>query len=538
MKSKSVLIVLVVFYSILMLSFLSWGVPNLSHPFTYHMDEWHQLMAVRGVFTQGSANIPGSAHGPMLQFFLSGIFLGPFYLLHIVDPFSITSSLSNLDAQGRLFEVLRFNSLLFGIGSMVIIWFIAKKYFKTNSFLTTVFFTFTPIWIMLSNYFKYDIALIFWLLTTLFVLFWYQKSTNKKVFYLAGFLGGLTLATKISALPLIPLFVFAYFLFTKKSRRKIREVILGTSIFIGTFIFVGIPDVFFRTADYYEYFYSNLVSTPQMNTIIDYGASPFVYLFTAIYPLLFGHVFFVLSIGSFLYVVYSISLHIRKKQTAKVATEIFLVVGFLLFLFSLLPLRVSASGNRSLVLLPFFALFVGIATQKILQNYAGFKKMMIIFFLFLCVVAQIFEVFIWSSLKWRVDQRTVSSVWIAQNISSRTTIGIENIPIYQYIPDVLLKEFYQTQQKGKIKTQYRYKVIGMQDTKLPRIIVLSNVYLETNYYSDSPKKQLVKRLQKEGYREQMLFDIPSYYYFYFGNKRELYTTGLVPLAPISIFTKK
>ena len=75
---KSLLILVIIFYSALLLSFLSWGVPNSAHPFTYHMDEWHQLMAVKAIVKYGTTTIPGSAEIPFVYPASSIIYLIPF----------------------------------------------------------------------------------------------------------------------------------------------------------------------------------------------------------------------------------------------------------------------------------------------------------------------------------------------------------------------------------------------------------------------------------------------------------------------------
>lgn len=536
MNTKILLGIIIVVYSLFVLSQILWGIPNSSHPFTYHMDEWHQLMAVRGVFTQGSGNIPGSAHGPLFHFFISGLFLGPFYVLGIIDPFSIQSSISQLEAQGRLFMVLRLNSLFFGVGSLIILWYLTKQYVKASPFITTAFFTLTPIWIILSSYFKYDIALIFWLLLTMFALLWYQKSSNKKIYFLAGSLTAFTLATKISALPLVLLYMLSYPLLTLKKQWKLKDFLLGVSIFLLTFFIVGIPDVFYQTAGYYEYFYSNLVTTPGLHTIISYGLPPHLYLLVKIYPLLFGHTFTFLAIISFLFVTFQLVMQIKKKKYKEAKIMVFFYAGFLLFVTSLIPLNVSASGNRSLVLLPFFAIFIGMTIQQLWNKTKRLGKIALGIVITLCLLAQLFEVYLWISIKWRHDPRSSSSQWIQNNIK-QTTIGIENIPIYQYLPDVVLLEFYTLQQNPKAKTKFTYTVIDAKAKQLPPTIVLSNVGLETAYYKTSPKKDLLKRLQKEGYKHVKTFDIPKVYYQYFENNRELYTTGLIPLAPITIYRK-
>lgn len=106
---------IILFYILAMLSVIHWGIPNPDHPFNYHMDEWHQFMSVKEVFKHLSNNVPGAAHGTMLQFIITGFYLVPFYVLHIIDPFALKNSISNLGMQEEIFTILRLNSLIFGI---------------------------------------------------------------------------------------------------------------------------------------------------------------------------------------------------------------------------------------------------------------------------------------------------------------------------------------------------------------------------------------------------------------------------------------
>lgn len=530
------LIAVILGFVVLVSTMIYWGVPNSNHPFTYHMDEWHQLMAVRGVFTQGSANIPGAAHGPLFQYFLSGIFLGPFFVLRIIDPFSITSSLGNLEAQKMLFVVLRLNSLMFGVLAIIVLWHISKKYLQTNPFVTIFFFTFTPIWIMLSTYFKYDIALIFWLLLTIYCLLWYNETKNKNIFFLSGFLTGITLATKISSVPLVLVYPIAYLLFTRKNAWMKKDLFIGFSIFTLTFSICGIPDLFFGTGDYYEFIYSNLVSIPNSTEVIIYNMPASLYLPVRIFPMLFGHAFYLGLIASAVIVGYFFlkrkTVFLQKKQRI----ILFLALTLGLFILSLIPLKVSASGNRSLVLLPFFALFFGIFIDNILQKIKGYKKTMFWGVIGCLMLVQMGEVLIWTTIKWLPDPRVISSVWIQKHISP-SPIGIENIPIYQYLPDMVLKEFYVLQDNPKAKTRYTYVVVDEKSPDLPSTIIISNAVLASQFYTDLPKKRLLARLKKEGYREVKKFDLEANLYRYFGTERELFVSGLIPYAPISIFQK-
>ena len=197
--------VLVSVYLVLMLLIIRWGIPNTVHPFTYHMDEWHSLMAVRSLAAHGTTIAEGAAYGTILYFLQAGIFLIPFWLLGWINPLVIKSSLNELAMQEKIFILFRLNTVLFGIGSILILSKILKEQWKNNSIVPLILLVFTPIWLTLGNYFKYDIALVFWILVFLYFLF--------KNYYLAGIIAGLAVATKISALPLI----LPYLIFGKNS---------------------------------------------------------------------------------------------------------------------------------------------------------------------------------------------------------------------------------------------------------------------------------------------------------------------------------
>lgn len=174
LNNKGVTVIIFV-YVLAMLSVISYGIPNANHPFNYFMDEWHQSQSVRDLFKYGTPNISGAANGSIFQFFLTGIYLIPFQIFGVINLFAIKSSVINLDLQFRLFEILRLNTLIFGIGSITLIAYISKKYFRLNSFLTAFLFVINPLWLMLSNYFKYDIALMFWILVSMLFLLYNLK---------------------------------------------------------------------------------------------------------------------------------------------------------------------------------------------------------------------------------------------------------------------------------------------------------------------------------------------------------------------------
>lgn len=519
-----------------MLSVISWGVPSEVRPFTYNMDEWHQLQAVRYLFTQGTPNIPGAAHGSIFQFFLSGIYLAPFAIFGLVNPFSIHAILDNLAMQGKLFMVMRSNTLMFGVLTLITLIVISKKYFKTNSITTIVFALGTPIWLTLSSYFKYDIALIFWITFSLLLLLRYAKNPSYKNYILSAVPCALSFATKVSAIPMLVIYIFSFFWFTPNWQKKYKYLISGVIIFLGIFAIFGIPDLFFRWGDYMEYLSSNLTASVRTDSNYLLGVSnKWIYLFFILFSTNFGHIFYALFLLAFVYWLIKIAKWFYSKKYTSYKNEIFLFFSLLIFSLSLIPLGLGASGNRALVLLPFFSLL----TAKFVQNILKLNKYKayVIVLIGILTLVQFYEssVVVYSKYDKNVLQK--SSEWIVKNISESTVIGIENIPIYQTLPDMALKEYYVTILDKFAKTKYKYEVVSASTSRLPKVVIVTNRLFHEKYLIKSPKKDLLKRLEKENYKMVKEFMPDSRLYSLFHDDLGYYLSGLNFVLPVAIYER-
>ena len=535
MKNNKVLVLLIVAYIIAMSSVISWGLPNETRPFTYNMDEWHQLLAVRALFTYGTPNVAGAAHGSIFQFFLSGIYLIPFFAFKIVDPFAIHSSIDNLAMQGKLFIILRSNILLFGILSIVILSLIAKKYFKSSSILTSLLLIGTPIWLSLSSYFKYDVALIFWIILSLLSLLHYARFPTFRNFILSAIPCALSLATKVSAVPIFPIYIASFFWFTPHWQKKYKYLVFGLIVFISIFIFLGIPDLIFRWNDYSEYFSSNLVTSVQNDSNYLLGMNKWIYILFILFPMIFGHIFYVIFFASIAYWFIQVAKWFRLRQYKSHKNEIFLFSSFIMFFISLIPLGLGASGNRSLVLLP----FLGLLSSKFLVEIIKLAKLKtyLIIFIGILILFQFYESSVVIYTKYDKSILQKSSEWIGKNIPKNTTIGIENIPIYQTLPDIALKEFYLSTSNKYAKTNYKYEVTSSLSKTLPKVVIITNGYMHQRYVIKSPKKDLLERLKKENYKVVEEFLPNQRLYKLYRNDLDYYLSGLNFVLQVRIYQK-
>ena len=521
-----------------MISVIQWGIPNQNHPFNYQMDEWHQMQSIRALFTQGSPNVPGAAHGTIFQFFLSGVYLSLFTMFGVINPFVLKSPVTEIATQEKLFILLRFNTLLFGILSLLFLGIVARKHFKVHPALPLTLFFITPIWLSLGNYYKYDIAVIFWIIISLFFLLRFGAYPNKKNYLLAGVFCGLAVATKISALPLLIIYIIAFFYFTQKKQKNYSHFFVGIFLFFCVFLILGIPDVLLQKGDYREFFYSNIILDPKQtdNFVLDYKPW-WLYILLKIMPLDFGYPFFVIYATALFYWIKLLLLRRFKENYILYKNEIFILISFLIFLSSLFPLKIGANGNRLLVLLPFLSLISSFFLTMIWKRLAPYSKKAFIVFLAATIVFQAYQSFMHIYVKWDKDVRQVSSVWLDKNLSTGEKIGIENIPLYQLLPDIVVKEFYSKQYFPKTHTKFDYVVINQSSHSLPNIVIVTDREFNVDYQINSPKKLLVSRLRKKNYKIMAEFRPPKVLYNIFGNELNMHISGIVTIPTITVYKK-
>jgi len=550
LSNKAVSVVILVYVGIL-LSMITYGVPGPSHPFDYFMDEWHQSQSVRYLFRFGTPNMVGAANGSILQFFLSGLYLAPFYLLHLVNPFAIKSSVLNLEMQSRLFEILKLNTLLFGVGSIILIAYMAKKYYKAMSLVAVFLFTVNPIWLMLSNYFKYDIALMFWSLLSFLFFARYTVKPNFMDFLMAGIFTSLALSTKLlSPLPLFIVYILIFFLFTPDFRKKIKTLVIGVVAIIVVYALFGNPDIILGKGSLYEYIYSNLLQTPALNSAnLIFGMDYKWFFVTKLYPAIFGHVLYglflislffdlIISIKGVLRVRSVVSYAQAVLQKDKLVVLVFLT--FAIFAASLFPIKVEATNNRVLVLLPFMVIMVSLFLSTLFRlTKNNFQKVVLATIIIILFSVQIVESASWVIIKLSPDPRQTSSSWMIKNLPKGTLIGIENIPLYQQLPDIVLKEFYSKQYNVVINSNFKYKIVNSKSALLSRVLVITNDDFNSRYLRKSDKNDLIKRLKNSGYKKVIQFQPDFKYFNYFDNELEYFVSGLVQ-APntISVYEKK
>jgi len=535
-RQEKIVSLSVLIFTILTLSVISWGLPNTSHPFTYHMDEWHQLQSVRAIAANWSPIVEGAAHGPMFFFIISGIYIGILYLLGLVNPFIVESSVGRMDIQNLLFIYLRTSTLLFSLGAITLLIIILKKYFNVRYlYIPLILFMFSPNWIALSNYFKYDIAIVFWILLSIFALLKYTHNPVLRNYLLASIPVGMVAATKLSGLPMFAVYLFSYIFFTPQLKEKISFVVKGTLLYIFTFLLIGVPNIFLGKADYRELLRSVVLDTPMQTFNFKLGMPYYLYLFTNQVSTLFGFSLTIVFILSILYFIFKIRKISFSKLTRIYKYELFFLFSAVIFSASLYPLKLFIY-NRALVVLPFIIIFIGLMLTRFMK-VGDIKKNFVIIFINFLLVIHIIQGVSWIFVKFD-DPRQSSSAWILENIEEGSTIGIETPPIYQFLPDIVLKEYYTLQEDPNFRNKYNYEIVSGSLKELPRYIIVTNKDIDQRFLYSSPKKDLLSRMNSDNYSELMVFEPNWWLSNYFTGRLDFFVSLLAPSATITIYEAK
>lgn len=527
--------IIIIGYILLMLSLIQWGIPNINHPFNYAMDEWHFSQALRTFIKYGTGSSSGAASIPLYHIISSIVFILPFYLLHLVNPLAIKNTLDNIPMQHILFIILRLHTLFYGILSIVLIFNYFKKFIKVFPILFSGLFIFTPIFISLTNYYKYDITLIFWIIATIYLLSKYYVNQKLSYFIFAGITLGLALSTKFTAAPLFFSYILGFVVLSKKI--SFKNLLFGIFISIIIFIFVGIPDLILGKGNYYQLLYSTLVQSPQASVDFNLGYPSWFFLLFKEFPSIFGYFLTITFYISFIFFTITLFRKFISRDISKHKLELFIYLSTLFFLISTLIFNIDGGGNRALVILPFMVLLSGLFIQfTYIQQKFIFRKILLLV-IFLGLFLQIIQSLSFLSVKFYKDPREASSVWILNNISKNKTIGIENIPIYQMLPDYILKDYYQKQHNREFSTRYNYQVLNTYN-QLPEYVIVTNDFDDVSYIKNSAKKDLVFALKTNNYKVIKRFSPNLKFYNIFADKIYFMVANIIPMpVTISIYEK-
>ena len=426
------------------------------------------------------------------HFFAYGNF--PLYLLKIVGLIA-----GNFDPSFALYDKIniagRFISGIFDLGTIFFIFLLGKKLFnKKVGIIASFFYTISVFPIQTSHFYAVDTTLTFFILLTLYQLIRFYEKPSIKNSMLVGVCFGVSLATKISAIPLITAIIAAtavdFLLLVAKQPHKPRVWLPHIPRFLKRFIFDGIAItistviIFIALQPYsiidFPTFWRQNMEQSQMT----HDAFTFPYTLQYVGKIPYWHEIKnvvlwglgpVLATISFLGIFYMLILIIKKQKKQKWAQELILVIFFLSY-FAVVGKFAVGWMRYMLPLYPLLCIFAGLLvwqSLRFIENKFSHHKFLILNFKFLILLALLAWPLSFMNIYTQPNTRVLASEWIYQNIPPDKTIAREHwddgLPIGGNISYKIL-ELPVYEMQSSIKEMQIYKSIQESDY----IIVASN----------------------------------------------------------------
>lgn len=431
--------------------------------------------------------LPSSSLNP--HFFAYGNFplyllKGAAYLLSFINPALLSYEKINL--------LGRFVSVIADVGNLLLIYVLGKKIFNRSIGLIAVFLYACAVFpIQASHFYAVDILLTFFILLTLYQLLEFYEKTSVLNSLLVGIFFGFSLATKISAIPLITTILFTlaadFILIFIKQPHKIKVWLPHLPVFLKRLItdgFIILATTFltfsilepYTLIDFQEFLKQNIQQSQMTKNAFTFpytlqyvGKIPYLYELKNIFLWGMGPIIAAFAFLGFVYFSYLVFKKETKEKDAKqIIVYIFIIVYFLIvgkfavgFMRYMLPIY---------PLLSIFAAVIIFKLLKLIKHKLNYWYLLVVL-IFIC------GILIWPlsfiSIYSKPNTRITASNWINANINVGKTIAIEHwddgLPLFGGE-----KYKIQTLELYNPDTPQKWEIINNQLSQTDYIILASN----------------------------------------------------------------
>jgi len=547
-KQQIILLLIIALGAFLRLYGINWDQGHHLHP-----DERAIVMLTTFLQFPKSLDEFLSPQGPWNpNFFAYGNF--PLYLLK-----TISSILANFDPLYSLYEKInlvgRVISAIADIGTLILLYLLAKKLFsKTVALFASFFYAISVFPIQAAHFFAVDTLLTFFIILTLYQLVHFYEKPSVKNSLLTGMFFGLSLATKISAIPLVIAVVTAividFVLLMIKQPHKphiwfphlprfLKRLILdGIIIAISTIIAFAILQPY-ALIDFQE-FWRQSMQQRQMTydaftfpyTLQYVGKIPYFYELKNIFLWGQGPILAMLSFLGVLYItLFSILSHLggeRTKTMKQLNNRTIIILIFFWAYFFVVGKFAVGWMRYMLPLYPLLSLFAAVLIYKLFINLKSYflnHKFVFIILNSLFIILLLVWPLSFMRIYTKPNTRVLASQWIYQNIPPNKIIAREHwddgMPIGGNI-------FYQTlelpiyEMENSIREAQIYQMVQRAD-----YIIISSNRLYT------PLQRISKNCQKWNLpKERCSHNANRYYEKLFSGE-----LGYKKVAEFSVFPK-
>jgi len=217
---------------------LDWYLPH-----TYELDEYWTIERSFGVLEHGSLDT-GSFLWPSLYMYIQAIAYGLYYLWRVLTESIRSLSLSGLAqnlTQTEIFLVGRFTTVLYGLGTVLLVYFIGERmYSKKVGFLSSLFLAFTLLHVRYSRLIRPDVPMTFFITLSFLCTYLIYERDKIRDYLLATIFAGFSIATKYTGVILVVPIFLAHLFRGLKEKRSLFSIFFNKKVLlILLFITIG-----------------------------------------------------------------------------------------------------------------------------------------------------------------------------------------------------------------------------------------------------------------------------------------------------------
>jgi uncharacterized membrane protein len=384
---------------------ITWGLPDETHIFSYHVDERNVYYAISNI-------------NPRNLDFNPNYFIYPTFHIYLIFSILLASGAGLLPTAVSILTG-RYVTVFFGVLTTYIVYLLGREiHSEEMGLFTASFLAITPLHVVHSHFFTNDVPVTFWILTSLFFSFKILNSSHKKWYVLAGITGGLALSTKYNAGFVIFPILTAHIM-GRSNLTGAQQIFLEKKILLTVFLFLL---TFLSTSPYSllaftEFKRDTVLINLYLNTInpewFGTGSGWIYHIGNSLYygmgPPLLAFAFF--GAGFLLW----------KKKPQSI-----LLFSFIIPYYLLVGHWQVRFARFILPIVPFLVLFAAFGLSHI---WSRAKKAGVLIFLALFIYISILTVS-YDQIMASSDPRDQAHNWINHNIQPSSTIGLPST--FQY----------------------------------------------------------------------------------------------------------
>ena len=213
-------------------------------PYTYELDEYYTIRKSLAILRYSRLDT-GSFMWPSLSFYVQAAGYGLYYLWCLLA--TSVQSLGNL-TQIEIFVVGRFTTVLYGVGTVLVVYFIGERmYSKKVGLLSSLFLAFTLLHVRYSRLIRPDVPMTFFITLSFLCTYLIYEKGKIRHYFLATIFAGFSIATKYTGVIIVVPIFLAHLFRGLKEKRSLFSIFFNKRVFlILLFIAVG----FFITSPY------------------------------------------------------------------------------------------------------------------------------------------------------------------------------------------------------------------------------------------------------------------------------------------------